>query len=336
MLVRTTLDSTVLRVGAADQTSYLFVHRTLLQTMLRHAYVVMASRDDVADLVREVKNAPVEVRKLWLEVLASKRLPVKEARPDRVPLSQITDLAALATNWRAVVRIAIANPERALALGVPPGAASATDDPPGVEVSRHDLVAHAECFTEAQRMAEDDIPAGTARDDLWRKVVLPMVGATEQRIAIMDRYAGHELIREQSAAAAGRSSTQSGISWFLHQVAGTTGRSLSVEAIVSETDDYDATMITTAFARLWPDLSGGRIASLSVAVTARGRGGDAGHPRHIRFDHRVLVLDKGISLFTRPITDASVPWKYQANGSQDALERERVMTRFQTVVWQSP
>lgn len=337
MLAQTTLDSGVLRVSAGDLAADVGVHRALLETLLRHAHILMGSTEDTAELVRAAKEASGEVRKLWLEVLSSGRLSLKQTNPDREGLTHITSVELLATNWKNVVDVGVLPPPHAQAFGVPEGAASWVEPVSEIELVRHDLCAEGMTFSKLRRLAEDDLRTGTTRIGLWETVLQPLISPAAS-VVIVDRYAGSELVHEQALRqqqGARRPTPPSGLTWLLQQIASSAGGAVAVELIVGETKECRAFAIRQAVELLWGEIAGGRIESLSVTVTTAGRGGDHGHPRHIRVGHRVVVLDKGLSIFESEAVSAPAPWKYQVGASSAAVERETVLKTFPEEVWQS-
>jgi hypothetical protein len=262
-------------------------HRRFLEAWMQYGvYVHNSSGSDLASLVAAI---PIRYRKEWQTALTSESF-----RRTSIPLGNPINLFASEASLLAVagtVDLACLEDTRAECLCLNEGVPSKVYGAQGFEVCRYECADQSQSFIRERQLWTTNIPTDENRTEIWRRRFADYTKFS-RRIAIIDRYAGKEMVE---CYGNGEICGLSKYLMFLNKLDLGDQKKKSLIIYVSDnTVGYAA--IQSTMTRIIPNL-GGNLASAHLYITPDKKFAKQAHNRVVRFDSVVISLDAGMTIF---------------------------------------
>lgn len=287
MFARVALDPNVLLEDPGhDRAIMRAAHRELARMLMQHGVVI---QEDQGKLFRLIERMPQHLKSMWKN--AYERI-YREVAPAPLPLSigEIETEADLDMHWGTKAQVAIVERLRAIYLGV-------LDDDAyhntagGVEVVRFDIVRDSPTFRMLESLSSSQVPPNAQRNHVWRDR-LHLLALNAEFVTICDRYAGKELVDTRN---------DSGLYWLLRKLDGC--RKTKIHILTGAGSYYDISRVKETLEGLATDFRQGGIREIKLTLAPDKVFMRHAHDRHIRFDHHVFNLSKGVFVFAKERAD---------------------------------
>lgn len=292
MLVRFAVDSDALAsVGRATPWEMYTIHQRLIRYWQQFGILVFPG-DQISDssFMQAVRQLPDNCRKLYETALKNRRLRSLPGPVGWLGLSSAESEADLEPIM-GQIRVAALDAVRAAYVGLEDREISREILERHLEITRLESLDQTRHFREIEASMQHPVQAGVEVDHLWRSRFKDFAAHARQ-VVIVDRYAGENLypgrdrgllkVLQLVDQAARRATVTVFTGW----------KQNSAESVLSELQQFRSTRGGVQHRKLYvipDDVFGGQ----SPDVV---RGG--AHDRYLRFDHTVVTLGIGVSVFS--------------------------------------
>ncbi|TFD59606.1 hypothetical protein [Cryobacterium sp. Hh38] len=325
--------STALRVDAITEISALnpqharSVANALSARLIRNGAIKFESADQLLELVRSIKAAPIgpDARRVLLDMLTR----LREFKRIHVGPYNIATLE----DWAGLVRLVLTSHLQITTEYGTTNDPHVVTQPSRLEIASTLAFESSAAFRDLHRFEEQgNLTLGSTRREFWFAALEPLA-TLSRKIVISDPWVFAPLQKRAAAAPGSDALPQPALPWILGLIDGLDAdRPRCVEIYASQKS------ISEADVRLLSDrylaLGNGSIGSLTVYV---GSHDVVAHDRHIRFDcGSAITLGAGLDRLDRPdLRDASgLNWGFRSGAGLDSLRdsEERVKTSRRTSV----
>lgn len=297
-------------------------HRQFTELLMKHAVLVFGSEHEKNAFSRSIRagdGIPTVSRQAWNAVLADfatkSRLKVSNP-PVETPLSSLTSLQELYTEWKHKAKIVVVREELSPSMkldeqesGVLEGTALEVATP--ITLSEGRIIRSLEDIERRGRHAY-----GAPREEFWSEVLAPLAQCT-RNVVITDRYVFERMWDDADHNR--RRDMPEHVSWLLERLDSALLPGASVKVIGQRRRDDNwgnrgrwTVQQTAAMIRdVWARTETKRIERLEV-VLADPRG-ERPHDRHIRFgDIAAIDINAGVDMLCEPTVRKreGMKWSY--------------------------
>ena len=309
MLVATGLDTRAIVVDPEPTASQREQHRQTLETLMNHGVLVHADEFDERRFLVALGELPQGVRQLW--EVALPRIVRRRADPPRpVAVGDAENRGELIDVWSPVTSVALIREQLAEDMGLGPEEASSVDDETGFEISKFSLTPGTRAFRALRELSQSEIPARSPRSEVWADRFAPLFQHFRE-VTIVDRYASEAMLPSRRR--------RGGFEWLLGALPQETRSRIH---LITRSTGPSVSDIIRELRRMRRNTPGAAVAHLEATLATDSAFREYAHARHIRFGgHRVVTLDRGLTMFERESIRQSSPCLY--GNAQDARRRER-------------